>query len=309
MTDNPEETAKRIAEQGREALLARLRPAFEEAVSAHADVLSLDSDQVEQMVQQAADRADGLQWRRALASIATEELGISLGEALSSPVVERAQVIVGAPSYEESLAKLGIEVPAQAESTEDQARQEDLPEPEAASPEDDHAEVEDQAELAAEPASELEASSDPEDALAHDAEAEEAAPEEADQDEHDDETALHPDPAPADDEDLEPLRLGATHIGGIATLQAGEEGLELRFGRPGLDIARKPGRVLGRLRWREINALEVAPAKGLRRRRRADRAHLVIRTEHGDATFEIPSVTEEELRENIAPLVERYRQR
>jgi hypothetical protein len=71
------------------------------------------------MVQRAADRADGLQWRRALASVATEELGIGLGEALGHPVVAKAQALVGAPSYEESLAAIveatptgGTETPA-----------------------------------------------------------------------------------------------------------------------------------------------------------------------------------------------------
>ncbi len=107
MTETLEHTAQRIADQGRSALLARLRPAFTEAVRAHSDVLNLDGDQLEQMVQRAADRADGLQWRRALADVATEQLGITLGEALSHPAVARAQAIVGAPSYEDSLAALG----------------------------------------------------------------------------------------------------------------------------------------------------------------------------------------------------------
>lgn len=98
MTDTLEDTAHRIADRGRDALVARLRPAFEQAAATHADLLELDSDQLDRMVQNAADNADGLQWRRALASVATEELGIGLGEALSHPAVERAQSIVGAPS-------------------------------------------------------------------------------------------------------------------------------------------------------------------------------------------------------------------
>jgi hypothetical protein len=102
-----EETAKRIADGGREALVERLRPAFEEAAAAQADVLDLDEQQLDEMVQHAADHADGLQWRRALAAVASEELGIGLAEALTHPAVERAQAIVGAPSYEEALAKLG----------------------------------------------------------------------------------------------------------------------------------------------------------------------------------------------------------
>ena len=106
MTDTLELTAKRIADQGRDALLARLRPAFADAASAHAGSLQLDDEQLEQMVQRAADRADGLQWRRALATVASEELGIGLGEALGHPAVERAQAIVGAPSYEDGLAAL-----------------------------------------------------------------------------------------------------------------------------------------------------------------------------------------------------------
>jgi hypothetical protein len=102
-----DETAQRIADKGRDALIARLRPAFEEAAAAHSDVLDLGPEQLDAMVMRAVDRADGLQWRRALASVASEELGISLGEALSHPAVARAQELAGAPSYEESLAELG----------------------------------------------------------------------------------------------------------------------------------------------------------------------------------------------------------
>ncbi len=107
MTDTLEETAQQIADQGREALIARLRPAFQEAAAAHSDVLDLGPDQLDAMVERAVERADGLQWRRALASVATEQLGISLGEALGHPAVARAQELAGAPSYEESLAQLG----------------------------------------------------------------------------------------------------------------------------------------------------------------------------------------------------------
>ena len=59
MSDVIEDTAEQIAEQGREALVGRLRPAFKEAAAAHSDVLSLDDDQIEEMVQRAADRARG----------------------------------------------------------------------------------------------------------------------------------------------------------------------------------------------------------------------------------------------------------
>lgn len=101
-----DDSAQRIAEKGREALRERLREAFQEAAAAHADVLELDSDKLEEMIDRATDRADGLQWRRALALVATEELGIGLGEALEHPAVAQAQELVGAPSYEEGLAAI-----------------------------------------------------------------------------------------------------------------------------------------------------------------------------------------------------------
>jgi len=106
MTNTLDDAAQRIADRGREELLARMRPAFEQAATAHADVLELDEQRLEQMVQRAADTADGVQWRRALASVASEELGIGLGEALVHPAVVKAQALAGAPSYEESLAQL-----------------------------------------------------------------------------------------------------------------------------------------------------------------------------------------------------------
>lgn len=101
-----ETLAERIADRGRDALVERLRTAYGDAAAAHADLISLDDERIEAMVQGAADRADGLQWRRALAGIAADELGIAVSEALSHPAVARAQGIVGAPSYEQSLAEL-----------------------------------------------------------------------------------------------------------------------------------------------------------------------------------------------------------
>ena len=44
--------------------------------------------------------------RRALADVASDELGISPTQALSHPAVARALSLVGAPSYEQSLAEL-----------------------------------------------------------------------------------------------------------------------------------------------------------------------------------------------------------
>ena len=109
MTDtelNVETLAQRIAARGHDALVERLRVAYSDAAAAHADIVSLDDARIETLVQSAADRADGLQWRRALAGVAAEELDLSVPEALSHPAVARAQALVGAPSYEQSLAEL-----------------------------------------------------------------------------------------------------------------------------------------------------------------------------------------------------------
>jgi hypothetical protein len=94
-----EPTARRIAERGRPALVEFLRPAFQRAAADRASLVELDAAQLERMVQEAADRADGLLWRRALAGVATEELRVSLAEAVGHQAVARAQVIVGAPAY------------------------------------------------------------------------------------------------------------------------------------------------------------------------------------------------------------------
>jgi hypothetical protein len=110
MTDaaelNTEQLSQLIAAQGREALMERLRAAYTEAAAAHADIVSLDEHRIEALVQNAADNADGLQWRRALAGVASKELGVSVAEALSHPAVIRAQTELGAPSYEQSLTEL-----------------------------------------------------------------------------------------------------------------------------------------------------------------------------------------------------------
>lgn len=265
MTDALDDTAHRIADRGREALIARLRPAFAQAASAHADVLPLSDEQLEEMVQRAVARADGLQWRRALAAVASEELGIGLGEALGHPVVARAQELAGAPSYEESMAELAAARAGTADATGDGDAVVDVEEPVPAE---------------GEPAA---------DAVEPDLE---APPEEA--------AGTAPAPAPE-----VAYRIAAIHVSGIADLDAGETGLELRLSDVGLDIARGGAEVLGRLRWSEIRGLEVPSPRGVRRRRR-QQTHLTIHTSEGDATFQIPSLTPDELRHDLAPLIEQH---
>lgn len=319
MNDTTEQTAQRIAGRGREALLERLRPAFEEAAAAHADVLELEPDQLEEMVQRAADRADGLQWRRALAAVATEELGIGLGEALSHPAVERAQELVGAPSYEESLAKLG---PLPETDEEDEERElalaEEAVEAEEGAEELQPAEAHEPVEAYA-PTEAHEAPEAHEPAEAHEpVEAEENEPDEHHEPEEDDESEEDDEPeageqavtaadngtAPASDEP-EPLRLAAVHLGGIANLAPAESDIQLEFSEHGLDVIRGSSTILGRLGWEDIRALEVPDPRGWRKRRREQPSHLVVRTDHGDASFEIPGLTNSDLRDHLEP-VRRY---
>lgn len=260
MSDPLGDTARLIAQRGREMLLTRLRPAFDEAARAHADVVKLDPEQLERMVQQAADRADGLQWRRALAAVATEELGVGLGEALSHPAVVRAQEIAGAPAYEDSLAELGV-APAPA------TRPSRVAQPPPA------------------------ARSSP---VAPPAPAATEAP------------AAKPSSEEAPTGTIRPLRLTAIHLGGVASLAHGERDVELSFSESGLDILRAGEDLLGRLPWQRIRALELPPTRARRLRRRQPGAHIVIRTADGAASFEIPAVSPEQLREQLVPLVERH---
>jgi hypothetical protein len=316
VTDTLELSAKRIAERGRDELLSKLRPAFAEAASAHADVLKLDSEQLEQMVQRAADRADGLQWRRALASVATEELGIGLGEALGHPAVQRAQAIVGAPSYEESLAALrggqqngngngatATEAPPQPEPRAAPP----APAPAAAAPTEAQPKPEPAVVAPPEPEPEPVASAPaPEPEPAPGPEPERAAPPQRKPEPQ----PARPRPAAAAAPRRAPeqpaIRVTAIHLGGVTGLRPGEAEIELRLSDDGLDISRRPGELFGRLTWTEMHGLEVPPVRGLLRRRRDPRAHLVVRAEHGDASFEIPAVAPEELREHLEPLLVRH---
>jgi hypothetical protein len=269
VTEELEETARQIAEQGRDALVGRLRPAFEEAAEAHSDTLTLDDEQLERLVERAADGADGLQWRRALASVASEQLGIGLGEALAHPAVVRAHAIVGAPPYEAALVAItgGHAMPpadvVRSEPAEDAGSESDAVGDESAS----------------EPENENERELEPE--LGHD---------------EDHESGLRPPGA-------EPLRLRAVHVGGIANLPTGTRDLELRFSDAGLDIARE-GKALGRLTWNEITTIETPEPAGRRRRRQRAAGTIVVRSASGRATFEIPGVSAGELREQLAPLIE-----
>ncbi len=362
MTDTLEDTARRIADGGRETLVARLRPVFEQAAAANADVLKLTPQQLDRMVSYAVDGADGVQWRRALASAATEELGIAFAEAINHPAVARAQEIVGAPSYEASLAERAAareaEKAAAREADEKQSEKrarsgareaEREAEREAAREAERRA-----AAAAAAPASGTQpeagpvaaAGAPPEPAAAADAPPEpapaaDAPPEPAPAADTPPEpapaadappeltpaTAAPPEAAPAnraaratptpppppdtaepdaaqpdaEDEPLE-LRLLAVHLGGIANLAPAEPDLELRLSDQGLDIVRGGGAVFGRLAWEDIRTLDVVDgrSRGVLGRRATQ---LVVRSDRGNASFEVPGVSSAELREFLAPML------
>ena len=321
---NTEELAELIAAGGREALVERLRGAYSNAAAAHSDVIALDDARLEAMVQGAADRADGLQWRRALAGVAAAELGIGVTEALSHPAVVRAQTLVGAPTYEQSLADLTTRPvpPTEAVSNGLVDTVPPEPEPEAVPVALEATAAHEVLVTPEEPiAAEAEQLSDELEVIEADDEVFELLPEpepieletefyEAPA-QYTDEPApptLEPEPFDAADNGYvdDDLRVTAIHLGGVANLPASKEGLDLRLTGDGLDNLQSDDEIVGRLPWDEIDTLEVPQQRSRRRRQPNGRARLVVRTRHGDASFEIPGFSPDELRDRIEPLIGRY---
>ena len=346
-----ETQAQRIADRGRDALVERLRSAYGDAAAAHADLISLDDEHIERMVQAAADRADGLQWRRALAAVAAEELGVSTREALAHPALPRAQALAGAPSYEQSLAELiarPVPPPVSAaangaEATVDAASEASEAQSVSAADSGLPATVEHQAVEIAKTWPSGEAASG--EAPSGDADADDDASDELETVEADDvmlELLPEPDPIeyntePYDveagfaEEQAEPtpehavpapeqavptpeqavpapeqaVVVPAIHLGGVANLPTKREGLSVRLSADGLDIMHGEHDIIGRLIWDEIEALEV-PHLRARRRAKQLRARLVVRTRHGDASFEVPEISGDELRDRVEPLMRLY---
>jgi hypothetical protein len=239
MSEMETRTAERIAAHGREALLDLLRPAFARQAAARAEVVEIDRARLEQMVQDAAARADGVLWRRALAQVATVELRIGLDKAVNHPAVQRAHELVGAPPY----------LP---DSPPD-------PEPSAVS------------------------SADSPEVREANLQVSGAATSQA-------------------------LRVAAVHLGGIETVRPGQRDLELRFSDAGLDVLNSTsGATIGRLEWDEIEALELPRSRRRLRPGRRVAQELLVRTKRGQASFELPGLTEHELREHLAPMLARTR--
>jgi hypothetical protein len=292
MTDTLEQTAQGIANRGREALVDHLRPAFDRAAELHGSVMTLNAEQRERMVQYAAEHADGVQWRRALAEVASRELGIDLVEAMSHPAVARAQAIVGAPSYEESLAKLDVLQDDEKEPAEPALAAAKAP------PYEDEPLCEDESLYEDEPQLEDEQATQEHPAMAEPPQLDAPAPEAP-------EPVSEPVP-PRAPSPVDEMRIEAVHLGGVENLSAGEDDIELRLSDEGLDIIREPSEMLGRLSWLDIRELAVPAPGRLRLLRRESHAYLVVRADDGDASFEIRSQAPDELRAMLAPLAERH---
>jgi hypothetical protein len=113
------------------------------------------------------------------------------------------------------------------------------------------------------------------------------------------ETAAHP--------PLQALRLAAVHVSGIESLRNGESDLELRFSDAGLDLIKaSSGAAIGRLLWSDIHDVEVARARrGMRPGRRPQELH--VRAQSGQAVFQLPGMTEEQVSEHLEPVLRRVR--
>jgi hypothetical protein len=107
--------------------------------------------------------------------------------------------------------------------------------------------------------------------------------------------------------DAQALRLSAVHLNGIETLYQGDDDLELRLSEAGLDVLKRSnGAAIGRLEWNEIETVALAaPRRGLRSRRRSRELH--VSTGRGQAQFELPGLTDDELHEHLEPTLARLR--
>jgi hypothetical protein len=107
--------------------------------------------------------------------------------------------------------------------------------------------------------------------------------------------------------DGQALRLSAVHLGGIETLYQGDDDLELRLSEAGLDVLKRSnGAAIGRLEWSEIETVSLpAPKRGLRSRRRSRELH--VSTGRGQAQFELPGLTDDELHDHLEPTLARLR--
>ena len=106
---------------------------------------------------------------------------------------------------------------------------------------------------------------------------------------------------------LQAVRLSAVHVSGIESLRNGESDLELRFSDAGLDLLKaSSGAAIGRLLWSEIHSVDVAsPRRGMRPGRRVQELH--VRAQSGQAVFQLPGMTSEQVNQHLEPALARLR--
>jgi hypothetical protein len=106
---------------------------------------------------------------------------------------------------------------------------------------------------------------------------------------------------------LQAVRLSAVHVSGIESLRNGESDLELRFSDAGLDLLKaSSGGAIGRLLWSEIHSVDVpSPRRGLRPGRRVQELH--VRAQSGQAVFQLPGMTSEQVNQHLEPALARLR--
>jgi hypothetical protein len=296
--DPAELSVQRIADRGREVLLARLRVAFEETAAAHSGLVQLDRPQLERMAQDAVDRAGGALWRRSLAEAAMNELDIPLAEAYDHPAVRRAQEMLGVPAYD-SAERRARPVPA-------------APVPAAPAPAAPVQAVPAPASRRA-PAAPPREPGVPAQPPAQPRKPDTPAPPPA-QPRKPDAPAQPPAQPPEPDAPPDPvaplapdaIRVRAIHLEGIETLRPGARNIELRFSDIGVDVIdTHSGESIGRLTWPEIVSLELPRPRRSLRRRRGSGPELMVMTDRGLARFELRGISDEEAREHLAPVFER----
>ena len=106
---------------------------------------------------------------------------------------------------------------------------------------------------------------------------------------------------------LQAMRLSAVHVSGIESLRNGETDLELRFSDVGLDLIKaSSGAAIGRLLWSEIHGVDLpSPRRGLRPGRRVQELH--VRAQSGQAVFQLPGMTADQVNQHLEPALARLR--
>lgn len=289
--------ARRIADRGRDALVARLRPVFADAAAEHSELGPLDDAELDRMVQAAADRAGGALWRRALADVAMDELEIELVDAADHPAVRRAQAMLGVPDYTFDVAVSPPPAPvAPVARPSAAARVAALTSTQSSAP----------------PAtSPLRPGSPPPPPASASTPTRPSPPTR---------TPPHAPGAPstpgspsisaspttAIPPEAQAIRVAAVHVEGIETVRPGARNIELRFSELGLDvIGTFDGETIGRLTWDEITSIELPKQRRSLRRRQAGPPELLVSTDRGQARFQLPAITEEQAREQLASVFAR----